>query len=97
MRMDPEGHELTALTELAPELEGARVLEVGCGDGRLTLGYAGSVRSIVAVDPDQTALATFRQTLPEALRERIELRAAPFNALEVTPGSFDVVLFSWSL
>ena len=36
MQLDPEGHEVAALAEAAPDLAGARILEVGCGAGRLT-------------------------------------------------------------
>jgi hypothetical protein len=34
-RIDPEGVEPRALARLAP-VDGLRVLELGCGDGRLT-------------------------------------------------------------
>jgi len=34
-RIDPEGVETRALARLAP-VDGLRVLELGCGDGRLT-------------------------------------------------------------
>lgn len=49
---DPEEHETAALLHIVPSIVGARVLEIGCGDGRLTERYAHSARSIIAVDPD---------------------------------------------
>jgi cyclopropane fatty-acyl-phospholipid synthase-like methyltransferase len=39
VRIDPEGNETDALFALV-ELEGQEVLEIGCGDGRLTWRYA---------------------------------------------------------
>jgi ubiquinone/menaquinone biosynthesis C-methylase UbiE len=47
--IDPEA-EMAALRELGG-LEGARVLEVGCGDGRLTFRYTPAARSVLAIDP----------------------------------------------
>src|SRR5262245_59905604 len=38
--IEHEGSEIDALLSLAPALTGARVLEIGCGDGRLTRRYA---------------------------------------------------------
>jgi 2-polyprenyl-3-methyl-5-hydroxy-6-metoxy-1,4-benzoquinol methylase len=96
MQHDPEGHETAALAALAPEIDGARVLEIGCGDGRLTRRYAGRARAIVAIDPDQAAIATFRRSVPPHLAPRIELRVERWSA-SAASGPFDVVIFSWSL
>jgi tRNA G46 methylase TrmB len=49
--LDPEGLETNALFEQAGSFTGLRVLEVGCGDGRLTCRYAGQAASVVAIDP----------------------------------------------
>ncbi len=50
-RIDPEGVETRTLARLAP-VDGLRVLELGCGDGRLTFRYADAAASVLAVDPD---------------------------------------------
>jgi len=39
VRTDPEGNETLALFDLV-QLDGREVLEIGCGDGRLTRRYA---------------------------------------------------------
>jgi len=39
IRIDPEGNETDARLDLV-EVEGREVLEIGCGDGRLTRRYA---------------------------------------------------------
>ena len=42
--LDPEGAHLAALRQLG-DFGGRRVLELGCGDGRLTLGIAATLRA----------------------------------------------------
>jgi 2-polyprenyl-3-methyl-5-hydroxy-6-metoxy-1,4-benzoquinol methylase len=73
------------------------VLEVGCGDGRLTCRYAGRAGSVLATDPDAEAIATFNDRIPAALSERVERRTGTIMAVVPDDGPFDVVLFAWSL
>ena len=94
--IDPEGAHLAALRRLA-DFRGRRVLEVGCGDGRLTLGVASDGATVLAFDPEAEAVATARRSLPASLRERVAYRVASAEELEIEPGAFDLVLFSWSL
>jgi ubiquinone/menaquinone biosynthesis C-methylase UbiE len=97
IRLDPEEHETAALNELLPAMRGLHVLEVGCGDGRLTCKYASQVGSVLAVDPDRAALVRFRDTIPAALSARVELRTARVDELDLDDGAVDLVLLSWSL
>ena len=54
---DPEWYEAAAFTSAGVSFTTCRVLEVGCGDGRLTKRYADVAASVIAVDPDTQALA----------------------------------------
>ena len=45
--LDPEGAHLAALRRLG-DFRGQRVLELGCGDGRLTLGIAADAAHVLA-------------------------------------------------
>ncbi len=49
--LDPEGAHLAALRRLG-DFRSRRVLELGCGDGRLTPGIARDAASVLAFDPD---------------------------------------------
>ena len=89
---DPAGHELAALASAGASFTGCRVLEIGCGDGRLTRRYAHEAASIIAIDPDPDAIARLA-----AERPAIDARAIPIDRLELPARSVDVVLFSWSL
>lgn len=94
--LDPEGAHLAALRRLA-DFRGATVLEMGCGDGRLTSGIAADAAGVLAFDPDAALVETAARTLPAELAARVEFRAASAESLEVEPGSFDLVVFSWAL
>jgi ubiquinone/menaquinone biosynthesis C-methylase UbiE len=94
--LDPEGAHLAALRRLG-EFRGRRVLELGCGDGRLTLGFAEEAASVLAFDPESEAVERARQSLPAELGERVSYRVASGKEIELEPHSFDLVVFSWSL
>jgi 2-polyprenyl-3-methyl-5-hydroxy-6-metoxy-1,4-benzoquinol methylase len=94
--LDPEGAHLAALRRLA-EFDGRRVLELGCGEGRLTVGIAADGATVFAFDPDDERVAEARRSLPEELAERVTYRVASAQGLEVERSAFDLVLFSWSL
>ena len=95
-RIDPQGVELAAVTELAP-MHGLRVLEVGCGDGRLTFQVAPATASVLAVDPDEERIEKARRSLPAELAEKVTFAAQGAAEVGVPRHSFDLVLFSWSL
>ena len=94
--LDPEGAHLGALRRLA-DFRGQRVLELGCGDGRLTLGIAADATDVLAFDPDAEAVERGRRTLPGELADRVTFDVASGNEIEIKPHSFDLVVFSWSL
>ena len=94
--LDPEGAHFEALERVA-DFAGARVLEVGCGDGRLTVPVARRAASVFAFDPDEEAVGTAREALPAELAERVIFEAASATEIEIPRTAFDIVLFSWSL
>ena len=89
---DPEGHEIAALGAMVPSLASRRVLEIGCGNGRMTRRYARQAGSVVAIDPDAGGIADLRAALPA-----VDARAVGIESFVLPPASVDVVLFAWSL
>ncbi len=73
------------------------MLELGCGDGRITWLLADAAASVLAVDPDEERIATARRELPPELAEKVRFEVASAVELEVPPASVDLALFSWSL
>ena len=99
LTFDPERNEINALLEIAGDLHGKRVFEIGAGDGRLTWRYAQRAGEVVAIDPNPDRVARAREATPEDLRSRVTILDTPLEAyqLEYQAPPFDVALMSWSL
>jgi 2-polyprenyl-3-methyl-5-hydroxy-6-metoxy-1,4-benzoquinol methylase len=89
---DPEGHEAAALASAGLSFMSRRVLEIGCGDGRLTKYFARVAASVLAIDPDREAIAQLARDLP-----MVDARPIAIDELVLPAHSVDLVLFSWSL
>ena len=85
-----ESRRIDALVSLA----GARVLDVGCGEGRLTGFVANRAAGVYAFDPNAERLEKARAT---ADAERVRFGVHGAEALDVERESFDVALCGWSL
>ena len=94
--LDPEGAHLAALKRLG-DFRGQRVLELGCGEGRLTIPIADDASFVLALDTDTEAVNSARRALPAKFTERVAYRVASGRSIEVPRHSFDLTVFSWSL
>jgi ubiquinone/menaquinone biosynthesis C-methylase UbiE len=93
---DRQGVEPAAIAEVV-DLAGRRVLEVGCGEGRLTRFAASLAREVYAFDPDGDRVATAEAALAPELRRRVSFRVHDADALDVQRRRFDLALCGWSL
>jgi 2-polyprenyl-3-methyl-5-hydroxy-6-metoxy-1,4-benzoquinol methylase len=96
IRLDPEGNETAALFDFAESFAGKRVLEIGCGDGRLTWLFADQAAHVVGIDPDADDIALAIKNCPPHLRERVEFRVGTLQEFESSE-RFDLAFLSWSL
>ena len=100
---DLEENEIKSPFKLAGELIGKRVLEIGCGDGRLTWRYASQAAQVVAIDPNPEKISRARQDLPKELSDRVSFHALGLEEYVAQhpphdqTNKFDLVLLSWSL
>jgi 2-polyprenyl-3-methyl-5-hydroxy-6-metoxy-1,4-benzoquinol methylase len=97
IRTDPEGNETAALFDLV-DLDGTEVLEIGCGDGRLTWRYANRTAHVTAIEPFEDSIARAKERLRE-MKLPVEFRHENFEdfAAGAETDVFDVALLSWSL
>ena len=98
IRTDPENNETRALFDMA-NFSGQRVLEIGCGDGRVTWRYADKAAHVTAIDPSAMQIAQARQDLPGPLRDRVEFQDLAFEDLAAASAAsvFGIVILSYSL
>jgi len=98
IRVDPERNEISALFDLL-ELGGQEVLEIGCGDGRLTWRYADKVGHVTAIDPFVDGINRARARLPDSMSGRVDFHHIAFEdfADASPPAAFDIAILSWSL
>jgi 2-polyprenyl-3-methyl-5-hydroxy-6-metoxy-1,4-benzoquinol methylase len=94
--VDPDGVEPATIRELV-DLNGLRVLEAGCGNGRLSFACAREGADVLAFDSDEESVAIARAETPRELRKRLRFEVAHAREIELPTGEFDLVLFSWSL
>lgn len=96
LRVDPEKNEVRAL-ESVTSWRAARVLEIGCGEGRLTQRLAQLGATVHAIDPDAQLVRKARLALPQRFKGRVSFKQGQAERLAHRDGSFDVVVFAWSL
>ena len=92
----PDGFEL-GLIERYVSLRRKRVLEIGCGDGRLTFQYAPRASSVLAIDPDSESIGAAIARQRELGLANVRFSQASVERLPARGARFDVAIFSWSL
>jgi ubiquinone/menaquinone biosynthesis C-methylase UbiE len=74
-----------------------RVIDVGCGDGRMALGCAPYASEVVGVDPDPEAIRLARRKARELGLTNVRFKVGVAQELPFADGHFDVVILSWAL
>ncbi len=98
VQQDPENHEGRALFTLA-EFAGKKVLEIGCGDGRLTWRYANETAHVTAIDAFKDSIRQAIANRPTALQEKVDFQHSSLEDFgrKSAPEAFDIVMLAWSL
>jgi len=105
VQKDPEGFERKILHGFV-DVKDKHVLEVGCGEGRLTWKYAGASSLTVGFDPDHDALRVARADMITHLHEsaRDKSRGTPVHFANASASNipfsketFDIAILAWSL
>jgi ubiquinone/menaquinone biosynthesis C-methylase UbiE len=96
LQSDPERNETKYLHKLA-DFAQKRILEIGCGEGRLTWQYAKETRSTTAIDLDADALRVATIDRPSDLESKVYFASAKSEQLPFSKETFDSAVLAWSL
>ena len=98
IRSDPENNEIRALFDLV-DLSGKHVLEIGCGDGRLTWRYAEAAAHVTGIDPFEDSIRRANANQPDTTRDQVAFHHSVFEDFATAREAemFDIAILSWSL
>jgi ubiquinone/menaquinone biosynthesis C-methylase UbiE len=94
--IDPQGVETRVINDLV-DFDGLRVLEVGCGDGRMTWRFAKKASSVLAVDVNDEKIETAKRATPDRLRPKVRFEVSDITQTRLADDSFDAAVLSYSL
>ncbi len=96
LQKDPERSESKYLREFADFAE-KRVLEVGCGEGRMTWQYTRATHQTFGIDPDRDSLRVASVDRPGELASKVHFVCAASEQLPFSKETFDLAVLAWSL
>ena len=96
VRLDPEEIETKVIHNVI-DFRGKSVLEIGCGNGRMTWRFAHEAASVLAFDPKEADILAAKEHIPDALKATVSFQVADISSIDLPKGAFDVAIMSWSL
>lgn len=91
MEYDTENLAIKMIERLA-DLQGQKVLEIGCGDGRMSRLIANKTLHYVAIDSDEQSIEKAKAEIPN-----VSFRVGSGEDMEFEDASFPVIIFTLSL
>jgi ubiquinone/menaquinone biosynthesis C-methylase UbiE len=95
LQKDPELNESKYLRRHA-DLADKRVLEIGCGDGRLTWRYAGVAGHVTGVDLDRDSLRVATIERGSDVESKVGFAQADSIRLPFVGAAFECAILAWS-
>ncbi len=94
LQIDPERTETKYIHQFA-DFAGKRVIEIGCGDGRLTWRYANSAKFTAGIDLNAEELRVATIDRPSELP--VSFVRADSIHIPFSKEKFDIAILAWSL
>lgn len=100
-RLGTDAAVLDACAAALPSPQGARILDLGCGEGWLARALAASGAEVLGIDGSEPLIATARNARPVAGTGRVTCDVVTYEALvasqDTARGPFDLVVASFAL
>jgi ubiquinone/menaquinone biosynthesis C-methylase UbiE len=91
MKQDRGNIEYSKIIEYA-NLNGCKILEVGCGNGRVSVMLARTAKSVIAIDPDSEQI-----NIAKSAVKGVDFRVGSGEDILFNNETFDTVAFTFSL
>jgi 2-polyprenyl-3-methyl-5-hydroxy-6-metoxy-1,4-benzoquinol methylase len=79
------------LRDLLGEVNHAKILDLGCGDGSLSIPFFNATNKFTLVDLSPRMIELAGESIPEYMRDRVKLINAPIDDIESLE-SYDIVI-----
>ncbi|MHA2249455.1 MAG: class I SAM-dependent methyltransferase [Candidatus Kariarchaeaceae archaeon] len=79
------------------DFEGKDVLDIGCGDGRMSLQVSQYAKSVLGIDPDVEEVKLANDNSQSQNIENVKFLVGSAEEMDFEESSFDIILFSLSL
>lgn len=79
------------------DFKGKQVLEIGCGDGRMSFQIAQYAESLIGIDPDNDELNLAQENMNDLNITNTKFHVGGLEDMNFSDNEFDIVLFSLSL
>ena len=96
LQKDSEHHETKHLHQYV-NFANKRVLEVGCGEGRLTWQYAEETQTTMGIDLDRDSLRVANIDRPHTVENKVHFACADSQYSPFSKNTFDIAILAWSL
>ena len=83
---------IEAVSTFASNIQREQVMDVGCGDGSISLPLLDSQSHLTLLDLSANMLARARASVPEHLAGNVEIRNENFQDAAFAAGSFDLIV-----
>lgn len=95
IQKDPERTETRYLHKYT-DFADQRILEIGCGEGRLTWQYADKAHSVMGIDLDLDALRVATIDRSSDLQNKVSFACADSTYIPFQNEKFDITVLAWS-
>lgn len=96
MKYDAKGLQVKIMRQ-ATRFENKDILEIGCGDGEISMVLAEKTRSYTGIDPDRERIAKALSRINPTKHTHIHFKSGSGQDLAFEDSSFDLILFTLSL